>query len=89
MAAGATFNYIWERRNSRSFDMYMFPISAGLLAGEGLGGVLLALLSVAGVGADGVKYGTSVGCTSESPDSGSFLMDASLTFLFLVNEFCG
>ncbi|QRV76781.1 OPT oligopeptide transporter protein [Ceratobasidium sp. AG-Ba] len=63
MAAGATFNYIWERRNIRSFDMYMFPISAGLLAGEGLGGVLLALLSVAGVGADGVKYGTSVGCT--------------------------
>ncbi|KAG9102259.1 hypothetical protein FRC06_002178 [Ceratobasidium sp. 370] len=63
MAAGATLNYIWERRNVRSFDMYMFPISAGLLAGEGLGGVLLALLSVAGVGADGVKYGTSVGCT--------------------------
>jgi len=63
MAAGATLNYIWERRNSRSFEMYMFPISAGLLAGEGLGGVLLALLSVAGVGADGVKYGTSVGCT--------------------------
>ncbi|KDN46008.1 hypothetical protein RSAG8_04515, partial [Rhizoctonia solani AG-8 WAC10335] len=30
---------------------------------EGLGGVLLALLSVAGVGADGVKYGSSVGCT--------------------------
>ncbi|KAF8761685.1 OPT oligopeptide transporter protein [Rhizoctonia solani] len=63
MAAGATFNYLWERRNPRSFDMYMFPISAGMLAGEGLGGVLLALLSVAGVGADGVKYGTSVGCT--------------------------
>ncbi|KAL5640760.1 hypothetical protein ACGC1H_001300 [Rhizoctonia solani] len=63
MAAGATFNYFWERRNPRGFDMYMFPISAGMLAGEGLGGVLLALLSVAGVGADGVKYGTSVGCT--------------------------
>ncbi|KAG8685997.1 hypothetical protein FRC11_009717, partial [Ceratobasidium sp. 423] len=63
MAAGATFNYIWERRNPRTFDMYMFPISAGMIAGEGLGGVLLALLSVAGFGADGVKYGTSVGCT--------------------------
>lgn len=63
MAAGATFNFIWERRNSRGFEMYMFPIAAGLLAGEGIGGVLLALLSVAGVGADGVKYGTSVGCT--------------------------
>ncbi|CCO27813.1 putative drug/proton antiporter YHK8 [Rhizoctonia solani AG-1 IB] len=64
MAAGATFNYLWERRNPRNFDMYMFPISAGMLAGEGLGGVLLALLSVAGVGADGEKYGTSVGCTN-------------------------
>ncbi|KAG8709132.1 hypothetical protein FRC08_018523 [Ceratobasidium sp. 394] len=62
MAAGATLNYIWERRNIRSFDMYMFPIAAGMLAGEGLGGVLLALLSVASVGADGVKYGTWVGC---------------------------
>ncbi|CAE6510756.1 unnamed protein product [Rhizoctonia solani] len=69
MAAGATLNYFWERRNPRNFDMYMFPISAGMLAGEGLGGVLLALLSVAGVGADGVKYGTSVGCTSTSSAS--------------------
>lgn len=89
MAAGATFNFIWERRNSRSFDMYMFPIAAGLLAGEGLGGVLLALLSVAGVGADGVKYGTSVGCTSESLHLGHFSHGWLLTFCPSVNEFCG
>jgi hypothetical protein len=80
MAAGATFNYLWERRNPRNFDMYMFPISAGMLAGEGLGGVLLALLSVAGVGADGEKYGTSVGCTSKSSFSGDpSSMDLMLT----------
>lgn len=40
--------------------MYMFAIAAGLLAGEGLGGVFSALLAVAGV--DGSRYGTAVGC---------------------------
>ncbi|THH12710.1 hypothetical protein EW146_g7441 [Bondarzewia mesenterica] len=60
MIFGATFNYIWQRRNPASYDMYMFPISAGLLAGEGLGGVFGALLAVAGV--DGSKFGTIIGC---------------------------
>ncbi|KAA1472482.1 oligopeptide transporter [Dentipellis sp. KUC8613] len=60
MIFGATFNYIWARRSPSTYDMYMFPISAGLLAGEGLGGVFGALLAVAGV--DGSKYGTSIGC---------------------------
>ena len=36
-----------------SFDMYMFAISAGMLAGEGLGGVLQALLAI--VKADGSR----------------------------------
>jgi uncharacterized oligopeptide transporter (OPT) family protein len=48
------------KRNPSTFDMYMFPVAAGLLAGEGLGGVFSALLAVAGV--DGSVYGTSVGC---------------------------
>ncbi|KAI4528915.1 OPT oligopeptide transporter protein-domain-containing protein [Schizophyllum commune] len=61
MFAGATFNWIWKRRNPESFDMYMFAVSAGLLAGEGLGGVFNALLAVIGVsGSDG--YGTAIGC---------------------------
>ncbi|KAI0045023.1 oligopeptide transporter [Auriscalpium vulgare] len=60
MAFGATCNYIWARRSASSFDMYMFPVAAGLLAGEGLGGVFAALLSVAGV--DGSKFGTAIGC---------------------------
>ena len=42
-------NYIWALRNPASYDMYMFALAAGLLAGEGLGGVLQALLAVAGV----------------------------------------
>ncbi|KAF5378813.1 hypothetical protein D9615_007012 [Tricholomella constricta] len=60
MAFGSTFNYFWLRNSPRSFDMYMFAISAGLLAGEGLGGVFQALLAVVGV--DGGKYGTAIGC---------------------------
>lgn len=60
MFFGSTFNFFWLRRNPGSFDMYMFPVSAGLLAGEGLGGVLQALLAIVGV--DGGNYGTAIGC---------------------------
>ncbi|KDQ08611.1 hypothetical protein BOTBODRAFT_179688 [Botryobasidium botryosum FD-172 SS1] len=62
MAFGATMNFLWEKRNPKGFDMYCFPVAAGLLAGEGLGGVLQALLEVAGAGADGIERGTWVGC---------------------------
>ena len=49
MAFGATVNWFWMRRSPSSLDMYMFPVAAGLLAGEGLGGVFGAVLSVANV----------------------------------------
>ncbi|KAJ3564039.1 hypothetical protein NP233_g8551 [Leucocoprinus birnbaumii] len=60
MAAGSIYCYLWKKRNPASYDMYMFAISAGLLAGEGLGGVFQALLAVIGV--DGGKFGTAIGC---------------------------
>lgn len=60
MGAGSIFNYIWMKRNPASYDMYMFAVSAGLLAGEGLGGVFQALLAVAKV--DGSRFGTAIGC---------------------------
>ncbi|KAF8998711.1 OPT oligopeptide transporter [Cyathus striatus] len=60
MAFGSVFNYIWLKRSPVGYDMYMFAVSAGLLAGEGLGGVVLALLDVCGVG--GYKYSSIVGC---------------------------
>ncbi|TFK26572.1 OPT oligopeptide transporter [Coprinopsis marcescibilis] len=63
MAVGSSFNWFWLKRNPASFDLYMFPISAGLLAGEGLGGVIQALLAVVGV--DGGIYGTAIGCPLE------------------------
>jgi len=60
MAFGSIFNHIWMKRDPSTFDMYMFPVAAGLLAGEGLAGVFGALLTVAGVG--GGVYGTAIGC---------------------------
>ncbi|KJA25455.1 hypothetical protein HYPSUDRAFT_160611 [Hypholoma sublateritium FD-334 SS-4] len=60
MAAGSAFNYFWAIRSPAGYDMYMFAVSAGMLAGEGLGGVAQALLAIIGV--DGGKYGTAVGC---------------------------
>jgi len=60
MAVGSTVMHFWMKRSPKSFDMYMFAISAGLLAGEGLGGVFQALLAVAGVG--GSDKGTAIGC---------------------------
>jgi len=60
MGFGSVFSHIWMKKSPLTFDMYMFPVSAGLLAGEGLAGVFGALLAVAGVG--GTVYGTSIGC---------------------------
>lgn len=67
MGAGSIFNYFWAKRNPQSFDMYMFAISAGLLAGEGLGGVFQALLAVAGVDG-GSKYPFSIDIKSPCTD---------------------
>jgi uncharacterized oligopeptide transporter (OPT) family protein len=61
MAAGSLFNYMWHRRNPKGHEMYMFAIAAGMLAGEGLGGVFQALLAVAKVDG-GAGYGTVIGC---------------------------
>jgi uncharacterized oligopeptide transporter (OPT) family protein len=60
MFFGSIFAWRWMTKNPRSYDMYGFAVSAGMLAGEGLGGVFQALLSVAGV--LGEAYGLAVGC---------------------------
>ncbi|KAK2461174.1 hypothetical protein APHAL10511_006701 [Amanita phalloides] len=60
MAIGSVGCHTWSKTNMASYDMYMFAVAAGLVAGEGLGGVFQALLAIAGV--DGSKYGTAIGC---------------------------
>lgn len=49
MAAGSLYCYFWKKRNPANYDMYMFAVAAGMLAGEGLGGVFQALLAIIGV----------------------------------------
>ncbi|KAF8998941.1 hypothetical protein BDQ17DRAFT_770642 [Cyathus striatus] len=49
MAFGFVFNYIWLKRSPAGYDMSMSADSAGLLARERLGGLVLALLDVCGV----------------------------------------
>ena len=60
MGFGATLVYFWKRNYPAAFGMYCYAIAAGFIAGEGLGGIVGAILQVALV--SGGYYGTSVGC---------------------------
>jgi OPT family oligopeptide transporter len=64
MVMGSVTAYIWAKRNPTSFDIYGYAIAAGLIAGEGIGGVINAVIQVAGVAGD--KYGTMVACPVDS-----------------------
>lgn len=60
MAVGAIFAYIWAKRNPVSFDMFGYTIAAGMMAGEGFGGVINAVSEIAGYGSS--VYGVATGC---------------------------
>jgi len=60
MAIGSILAWVWVKKSPGSYDLYMFALSAGLLAGEGLAGVFQALLAILKV--DGGVYGTAIGC---------------------------
>jgi hypothetical protein len=66
MVIGSTVAYIWKTRSKASYVMYCYAVAAGFIAGEGLGGIVNAILTIAGVG--GSKYGTSVSrvCAQDS-----------------------
>ncbi|KAI1094345.1 oligopeptide transporter [Rostrohypoxylon terebratum] len=57
---GAIVAWIWRKWKLQSFDLYGYAVAAGFIAGEGLGGVVGAILQIAGVSGD--ILGTSVGC---------------------------
>lgn len=57
---GATIGYAWMKKRRANYDVYMYAVAAGLIAGEGLGGVIGAALQLGG--ASGDIYGTQVGC---------------------------
>jgi uncharacterized oligopeptide transporter (OPT) family protein len=61
---GATISYVWARKWPKTFEMYCYAVCAGMIAGEGLGGVVGAALELGGV--SGSVYGTQVGCPGNS-----------------------
>jgi uncharacterized oligopeptide transporter (OPT) family protein len=52
MTIGAGASYFWQKRNPQSFDVYGYAVAAGLIAGEGIGGVINAIFEVAGISGD-------------------------------------
>ena len=43
MVMGSSWAHIWAKRNPTSFELLGFAIAAGLIAGEGIGGVVNAI----------------------------------------------
>ncbi|MCJ1403415.1 hypothetical protein MMC11_006638 [Xylographa trunciseda] len=60
MLMGACVAAVWSRRHPKSFTMYGYAVAAGFMAGEGIGGVMNAILQIAGLSGD--VWGTGVGC---------------------------
>lgn len=61
---GAIIAHIWRKYSMRTWDIYGYAIAAGFIAGEGLGGVIGAILTLAGV--DGSVKGTQIACPLDS-----------------------
>ncbi|KAF4549365.1 OPT oligopeptide transporter-like protein 3 [Elsinoe fawcettii] len=65
MLMGALPAYYWAKKKPEHFDIYGYAVAAGLIAGEGIGGVINAIFQIAGIaGPD--PYGTQIGCPALS-----------------------
>ncbi|GKT59571.1 oligopeptide transporter [Colletotrichum tofieldiae] len=53
---GAIIAFVWRRWKPASFEVYGYAIAAGMIAGEGMGGVIGAALQLGNVSSD--RYGT-------------------------------
>ncbi|KAJ9085043.1 hypothetical protein DSO57_1017734 [Entomophthora muscae] len=63
---GASIALIWARRNPRAWGIIGMALASGLIAGEGIGGVLQALLNIAGIRQNTVA--TGFGCPDHDPN---------------------
>jgi uncharacterized oligopeptide transporter (OPT) family protein len=61
---GAIIAALWTKYKPKSFELYGYAVAAGLIAGEGMGGVIGAILQLTGVSGD--IYGTQIGCPALS-----------------------
>ncbi|PGH05441.1 hypothetical protein GX51_02965 [Blastomyces parvus] len=60
MLIGALVAAVWQWKAPVGFEAFGYAVAAGFMAGEGIGGTINAMLSVLGVGGEGL--GTRVGC---------------------------
>ena len=60
MLFGSGIAMVWRKHWPAGAVMYCYAVAAGMIAGEGLGGIANAVLQIAGVA--GSAKGTSVGC---------------------------
>jgi uncharacterized oligopeptide transporter (OPT) family protein len=65
MSMGAIIAHIWRKKNKASFETYCFSVAAGMIAGEGIGGVINALFQVLNIGGSETR-GTMIGCPGGS-----------------------
>ncbi|KAI9368931.1 OPT superfamily oligopeptide transporter [Aspergillus egyptiacus] len=60
MLLGAVVGVVWRRKSPAGFEEYGAALAAGLMAGEGIGGSVNAVLAILGLG--GERWGVGVGC---------------------------
>lgn len=60
MTMGSAVAAIWTKKRPEHFDIYGYAVAAGLIAGEGIGGVINAIFQIAGI--SGSVYGTNLAC---------------------------
>jgi len=60
MILGAQVAYWWAGRRPRAWEVWGFALASGLISGEGMAGVLTALLTI--LKADGTVYGSAIAC---------------------------
>ncbi|KAH9840347.1 putative metal-nicotianamine transporter YSL5 [Teratosphaeria destructans] len=65
MVIGAVPAAIWATKNPKHFDIYGYAVAAGLIAGEGIGGVVNAIFEIIGI-AGPTPYGTQIACPARS-----------------------
>jgi uncharacterized oligopeptide transporter (OPT) family protein len=61
---GAVVAALWVKYKPKNWELYGYAVAAGLIAGEGMGGVIGAILQLTGKSGD--IYGTQAGCPGDS-----------------------
>ena len=64
LTMGATASLLWKRYGAKSFGVLMIPVAAGMIAGESIGGILNAILTLGNVGPS--TYGSNIGCVGNA-----------------------